>query len=207
MIDIGVASPSAHGQATISTATEFTSACDQRGSGPQRPQATNVAMATSTTAGTNQADTRSASRWIGARLRCASPTMRTMRASSVSEPTCFASITKPPGPLRVPPVTLAPAAFSTGAASPVIIDSSTALLPSSTTPSTGTFSPGRTRSRSPTATWSSGTSLSAPSRPIRLAVLGASSSSARIARPVAARARSSSTCPSSTSVTITAAAS
>ena len=32
------------------------------------------------------------------------------------------------------------------------IDSSIALVPSSTTPSTGTFSPGRTRNRSPTAT-------------------------------------------------------
>ena len=34
------------------------------------------------------------------------------------------------------------------------------LRPSTTSPSTGTFSPGRTRSRSPTPTWSSGTSSS-----------------------------------------------
>ena len=34
MIDIGVASPSAHGQAMISTATAFTIACAKRGSGP-----------------------------------------------------------------------------------------------------------------------------------------------------------------------------
>ena len=47
-----------------------------------------------------------------------------------------------------------------GSARRVIIDSSTALLPSSTTPSTGTFSPGRTRSRSPGTTCSSGTSSS-----------------------------------------------
>mgnify|MGYP002382008576 CR=1 FL=1 len=38
----------------------------------------------------------------------------------------------------------------TGKGSPVSIDSSTALLPSTTTPSTGTFSPGRTLNRSPT---------------------------------------------------------
>ena len=39
---------------------------------------------------------------------------------------------------------------ATGMDSPVTIDSSTALRPSSTAPSTGTPSPGRTRSRSPT---------------------------------------------------------
>ena len=36
MIDIGVARPSAHGQAMISTATALTSACASRGSGPQQ---------------------------------------------------------------------------------------------------------------------------------------------------------------------------
>ena len=66
-------------------------------------------------------------------------------------------------PLIVPPISLAPGSFSTGIDSPVTIDSSTALLPSSTTPSTGTLSPGRTRRRSPTCTCSSGTSSSSPS--------------------------------------------
>ena len=40
-------------------------------------------------------------------------------------------------------------AFVAGIGSPVSIDSSTADMPSTTTPSTGTLSPGRTRSRSP----------------------------------------------------------
>ncbi len=44
---------------------------------------------------------------------------------------------------------VSPGPFSAGMGSPVTIDSSTALRPSSTTPSTGTFSPGRTRRRSP----------------------------------------------------------
>ncbi len=48
------------------------------------------------------------------------------------------------------------------------------VAPSSTTPSTGTRSPGRTRSRSPTATCSSGTSCSRPSASMRRAVGGAS---------------------------------
>jgi hypothetical protein len=45
-----------------------------------------------------------------------------------------------------------PAIFSAGIGSPVIIDSSTELAPSSTTPSTGTRSPGRTRRQSPART-------------------------------------------------------
>ena len=48
--------------------------------------------------------------------------------------------------------------FVTGIDSPVTIDSSTVDRPSSTTASTGTFSPGRTRSRSPMWTSSSATS-------------------------------------------------
>ena len=52
MIDIGVASPSAHGQAMISTATALTSACARRGSGPKTAQATNVIRATRITPGT-----------------------------------------------------------------------------------------------------------------------------------------------------------
>ena len=57
MIDIGVASPSAHGHAMISTATAFTSACAMRGSGPNSAHTTNVTTATSTTAGTKYAET------------------------------------------------------------------------------------------------------------------------------------------------------
>ena len=42
MIDIGVASPSAQGQAMISTATALTRACARRGSGPTSAQTTKV---------------------------------------------------------------------------------------------------------------------------------------------------------------------
>ena len=82
--------------------------------------------------------------------------MRTIWASTVSAPTRSARITRPPVPLTVPPITRSPGPFSTGIGSPLIIDSSTALAPSTTMPSTGTFSPGRTRSRSPGTTCSSG---------------------------------------------------
>ena len=52
IIDIGVANPSAHGQAMIKTATALTSAWARRGAGPTSPQTTNVTIATRTTAGT-----------------------------------------------------------------------------------------------------------------------------------------------------------
>ena len=114
------------------------------------------------TGGTNQPATRSARRWIGARLRCASATICTICASIVSLPTCSARMTKLPLWLTVPPMTRAPASLSTGIDSPVIIDLSIALLPSTISPSTGTLSPGRTRRRSPTATCSSGDVLVRP---------------------------------------------
>ena len=89
---------------------------------------------------------------MGARLRCASLTICTICASMVSLPTRSARISSQPVPFTVAPITLSPARFSTGMDSPVTIDSSTELRPSSTVPSAGIFSPGRTRSLSPTFT-------------------------------------------------------
>ena len=100
---------------------------------------------------------------------------------------------KPPVVFSVPAMTFAPTSLVTGMDSPVTIDSSTAERPSINSPSTGIFSPGRTRSRSPTAITSSGTSSSLSSPFTRRAVLGARSSKARIAPDVCSRARSSST--------------
>ena len=204
-IDMGVARPSAHGHAMMSTETAATTACARAGSGPKRAHSANASTAHAMTAGTNTAATRSARFWIGARLRCALATSATMRASKVSLPTRSAATRSVPDWFRVAPITRAPACFSTGSASPETSDSSTELAPSSTRASTGTFSPGRTRRRSPTCTCDSGTSSSAPSARTRRANAGASESSARSAAPVRRRARSSSTCPSSTSTTITAA--
>ena len=62
MIAIGVASPSAQGHAMMSTATALTSASARRGSGPHSAHPANAATATVTTAGTNQAANRSATR-------------------------------------------------------------------------------------------------------------------------------------------------
>ena len=144
---------------------------------------------------------------MGARLRCASPTIRTICANKVPAPTRSARINIEPVLFTVAPISAAPGCFSTGIDSPVTIDSSTALLPSSTTPSMGTFSPGRTRRRSPTTKASSGTSVSVPSAATRRAVLGARCSKALMAALVWPRALSSNTCPNNTNTAITAAAS
>ncbi len=59
---IGVARPSAHGQAMISTATALRMAKAIAGAGPQMLQTTNVTIAARITAGTNQPATLSAKR-------------------------------------------------------------------------------------------------------------------------------------------------
>ena len=149
MIDIGVARPSAQGQAISSTEIAAMRPNPVAGGGPNNAHAANATTATASTAGTNQPATTSASFWIGARERCAAATSATMRASNVWLPTRSARITKLPVWFRVAPVTRSPGPFSTGSGSPVSIDSSTVLPPSTTMPSTGIFSPGRTRSKSP----------------------------------------------------------
>ena len=87
-------------------------------------------------------------RCIGALERCACATICTICASTVVEPTRSERMTRAPLVLSVAPITLSPTRLLTGNGSPVSMDSSTALLPSITTPSTGTFSPGRMRNLS-----------------------------------------------------------
>ena len=207
MMAMGVARPSAHGHAMMSTDTALTSACAKRGGGPTTLHTTNVITAMSTTAGTKYEATTSARRWMRARLRWASLTIRTIRASKVPCPTRSARIVNPPEPFTVPPVTALLGPFSAGIASPVSMDSSTALVPSTTTPSTGIFSPGLTRNVSPATTPSSGASSSLPSARTTRAVFGVRPRRARRALLVWLRARSSRTCPSKTSTVMTAAGS
>ncbi len=109
----------------ISTATELMIPYAIPGDGPKNVQAKKVTTATNSTTGTSHEATTSASFWIAARLRCASATRRTMRARSVSAPTCSARMTNVPFPLTVPPVTSSPTVLLTGIGSPVNIDSST----------------------------------------------------------------------------------
>jgi len=101
-------------------------------------------------------------------------------------------------------MTSLPGPLSTGRLSPVTIASLTAEAPSTTSPSTGIFSPGRTRTRSPTAISLTGTTASAPSR-MTVASRGARRSRARTASEVCPRARASRKRPRVMSVRIMAA--
>ena len=117
---VGVARPSAHGQAMISTATAAVNANVR--SSPAPIQNPSVATARPITTGTNTPDTRSASRCAGALPVCASLTSRAIWASAVSAPTFVARTTRRPPALTDAPATSSPGCFSTGTDSPVSSD-------------------------------------------------------------------------------------
>ena len=121
---VGVASPSAQGQAMISTATAAVKAAS--GSPLNTSQPTNVSSAITSTTGTKTAEMRSASRSTGALVRWASSTRRVICASCVSAPTRVARTTRRPEALTVEPTTASPGPTSTGTGSPVSRDRSTA---------------------------------------------------------------------------------
>ena len=104
--------------------------------------------------------------------------------------------------LILAPITSSPLSFSTGILSPVSIDSSTEVRPSTTTPSTGILSPGRTRITSPKATSSTVISCSTPLR-ITRAVLGAKLTNFSIAEDICPFERSSKNSPNVWSAKIT----
>ena len=116
------------------------------------------------TAGTNTPDTLSAIFAIGAFVAAASETIWMICESVVSSPTRVARQRRKPDWLTVAAETASPGVLSAGTLSPVSADSLTALVPSSTTPSTGILSPGRTTKTSSFATCSTGTATSCPSR-------------------------------------------
>ncbi len=193
MTAVGVARPRAQGQLITSTETARVSAAEKPA--PRKSQTKRVTRANAITTGTKTPAILSAMRSIGALELVASSTSRMIEASVVSSPTARASMANQPLLLTVAPVTCDPIAFSTGTDSPVMADSSTNAVPSTTTPSTGIDSPARTTTRSPTCTCSVGTVTSAPSR-TTVAVLGARSMRAVIASVVRPLARASKYLPS-----------
>ena len=209
MIAIGVARPSAHGQAMMSTATALTSACASRGSGPHRLHADERQRPRSaTTAGTNQAATtigQPLDRRTRA-LRFARPSGRSARAACRRRRARRASRSVPV-PLIVPPVTRAPGSFSTGIGSPVTIDSSTDAAP------LDDDAVDRDLLARPDAQQVADRARRRAARPLRgrRGRRAPSSAPGRAAAGSRAlvwpRARSSSTCPSSTSTVMTTAVS
>ena len=87
-IAVGVARPSAQGQAMISTATAAVKAAATECPVSSQPARVNAEI--TRTAGTKTAETRSARRWMDAFPVCASATIRAIRASCVSDPTLLA---------------------------------------------------------------------------------------------------------------------
>ena len=163
-------------------------------------------MATAMTSGTNQPETWSASRWMGARLRCASATICTMRASMVSRANLLGPHHEAAGAVHRAADDFDPGSLLTGIDSPVTIDSSTATWPSDHLAVDRHFLAGAHAQASPTAICSMSTSSSTAIRHHAACRLGRQAEqrpdgAARLlARP------ESSTCPRSTSL-ITAAAS
>ncbi len=148
------------------------------------------------TMGTYTASMRSVNSCVGDLLACASSTMRMTRASVVSPAGRVTTISRRPSPLIEPAKTSSPGALSTGTLSPVIGASLSADRPSSIRPSKGTRSNGRTTTRAPTATSSTGTVDSRPCWSSTDALSGATSVSALIDRRARLSARCSPAAPS-----------
>ena len=154
IIAVGVASPNAQGHAITSTAINIVSANTGVSPAISHPRADNIARPI--TVGTKYADITSASLAIGALLPWASSTNFTICAKAVSLPTFVALYFINPVLFILAPITRLPTDFSTGMLSPVSIDSSIDVFPSTTSPSTGSFSPGLTTIISPQITSSIG---------------------------------------------------
>ena len=186
---VGVASPSAHGQAMTSTASAAENALSAPAPAISQPPA--VSAAITNTAGTNTPAMRSASRWASALSAWACSTRRTIPAKWVSAPTAAASTTRRPSSTTVPPITLEPGAMRAGVDSPVMALISTAALPCTTSPSAAIVSPGRTTKRCCSLSCSAGRIISVPSGISTATLLALNAASARSALPALDLARAS----------------
>ncbi len=143
MIAVGVANPSAQGQAMTSTAIADSVAISSgvkvgsiqgrnvapqsrigRSSSANSSHTKKLATLRSMTPGTKTLVTRSASSWMGTFEPWASSTRRMTCDRKVSAPTRVARTWTRPSLLIVAPMTASPGPFSTGTDSPVAIDSS-----------------------------------------------------------------------------------
>ena len=160
IIDVGVASPNAHGHAITRTDIKKVSAAVNPE--PLINHIIPVTVAIAITIGTKYPATISAILEIGAFDPCASSTNFIICESTVSFPISVASNCILPFLFILPPITLSPGFLLTGMLSPVIIDSSTEVFPFTIFPSTAIFSPGFTTIMSPTFIFSIRTSFSIP---------------------------------------------
>ena len=122
---VGVASPSAQGQAMISTATAAVNAAVAPAPVPSQKPSVATASAMHDRARRRRRSGRPAAA-PAALPFCASSTSRAIWASWVSAPTRVARTTSRPPALTVAPTTRSPGPTSTGTDSPVSIEASTA---------------------------------------------------------------------------------
>ena len=142
---VGVASDSAHGQVTTSTATAVHSAR----AASVTAQYSAVAAATARTAATNHPAMRSAISTTCGRCAAARSVSRRICEARVASPARCTRITAGFKRLTAPAAKPAPARLTTGRLSPVSSASSVSVSPSTKTPSAGIASPGFTSTRSP----------------------------------------------------------
>ena len=147
---VGVASPREQGQATTRTVTIAIRPRVSPSSGERRAQHRNEMTEMAMITGTNIAATLSTRFWMRALLPWASLTIRMMAESIVSFPVFSAVTLKGPPRHMVPANTFEPGILAEASDSPVSMLSSTLPSPESTSPSTGTRSPGLIVTTSPT---------------------------------------------------------
>ncbi len=204
MIETGVASPRAHGQAITRTETKMVVAKER--SAPLMYQALAKINAKTITVGTKTADTRSAILAIGAFSDWADSTIRTIVPRVDSPPIRETFMRSAVEPLSVPPISFSPSFFSTGMLSPVIIDSSMYAFAPSKVPSAGRLSWAFTSSSSEGSISTISITCGSPSM-MRVALSGRSFVSESSADPAFRLAPSSMSLPISTRVRIAAEAS
>src|SRR3989338_2116508 len=179
---VGVARPRASGQAI--TTAEIAKVRAVKSVAPARkypPKTAATPEPTATT--TSQPAALSAIRWPGALEFWAVSTSLMICAKTVSAPTFTALNLTTPVTFTDPPTTLSPLFLATGKDSPVTNDSSMEVDPSTTSPSTGTLSPGRTTTISSFTISELGILISLPLR-ITTALGGTKSNKARSASEV-----------------------
>ncbi len=190
----GTARPNACGHAITRTATSRSVANTIPASA--KSQSTNVRVPAASAMPVRYRAALSESIWSRDLLACASATRRITPAKKVCSPILVTFTVRLPSPLIEPAITSASTDFDTGRDSPVIIDSSISDIPSTMTPSAGTFAPGLTSTMSPATSSESGTVIVVPSR-MTSAISGKSFASSFSALCAPWTARISIQCPRS----------
>ena len=158
------ACPAAPGHVAASTAHVQVSARARSPGCRQKSHTAPTPIAKRTSSAVRRDAARSSRTCSGVRTVCARCRAAIVRCSAVASPIAVGVMNALPARLSVPARTASPTAFSAGRAAPVRADASTVQVPEHTTPSTGTRSPGRTRTTLRGVSASASTCVPTPSR-------------------------------------------